>query len=228
MPAPWGAAAARSSPQRLEPRRFQRIPLICLARPLRPQSLGVWQEELPAHHARGAAPAVPRPLSPAGAGSHHGAVPVPLFVSALPLVGCPPKPGCSGECPLSSRCRRASVSLPSHQGPLSAHSAAVGVGFYGNSETNDGVFQLLYALDHANQTLTGIDSLVGPRPLRVPHGAAIPCPGFGLSTREGRPAAPAEPPGWLRCAEGGRVTSPHRMGPLWPSRAGKEAVAGLF
>lgn len=91
----------------------------------------------------------------------------------------PPKPGCSGECPLSSRCRRASVSLPSHQGPLSAHSAAVGVGFYGNSETNDGVFQLLYALDHANQTLTSINSLVGPRPLRVPHAASIPCPGFG-------------------------------------------------
>uniref|UniRef100_A0A8B9G0U0 Protein tweety homolog n=1 Tax=Amazona collaria TaxID=241587 RepID=A0A8B9G0U0_9PSIT len=39
--------------------------------------------------------------------------------------------------------------------------AAVGIGFYGNSETNDGVYQLLYALDHANHTLTGIDSLVG-------------------------------------------------------------------
>uniref|UniRef100_A0A8V5G6E8 Protein tweety homolog n=1 Tax=Melopsittacus undulatus TaxID=13146 RepID=A0A8V5G6E8_MELUD len=39
---------------------------------------------------------------------------------------------------------------------------AVGIGFYGNSETNDGVYQLLYALDHANHTLTGIDSLVGP------------------------------------------------------------------
>lgn len=39
-------------------------------------------------------------------------------------------------------------------------SAAVGIGFYGNSETNDGVYQLIYALDNANRTLSGIDSLV--------------------------------------------------------------------
>ncbi|NXE48690.1 TTYH2 protein, partial [Casuarius casuarius] len=39
--------------------------------------------------------------------------------------------------------------------------AAVGAGFYGNSETNDGVYQLLYALGNANRTLTGIDALVG-------------------------------------------------------------------
>ncbi|NWZ72377.1 TTYH2 protein, partial [Acrocephalus arundinaceus] len=45
--------------------------------------------------------------------------------------------------------------------------AAVGVGFYGNSETNDGIFQLLYALDHANQTLTGIDSLVASTTLQM-------------------------------------------------------------
>uniref|UniRef100_A0A8D2J7A1 Protein tweety homolog n=3 Tax=Varanus komodoensis TaxID=61221 RepID=A0A8D2J7A1_VARKO len=38
--------------------------------------------------------------------------------------------------------------------------AAVGIGFYGNSETNDGVYQLIYALDNANHTLAGIDSLV--------------------------------------------------------------------
>ncbi|NXC47713.1 TTYH2 protein, partial [Penelope pileata] len=37
---------------------------------------------------------------------------------------------------------------------------AVGIGFYGNSETNDGVYQLLYALDNANHTLSGIDTLV--------------------------------------------------------------------
>lgn len=37
---------------------------------------------------------------------------------------------------------------------------AIGIGFYGNSETNDGVYQLLYALDNANHTLTGIDTLV--------------------------------------------------------------------
>ncbi|KAM8946520.1 protein tweety homolog 2 [Pelodytes ibericus] len=38
--------------------------------------------------------------------------------------------------------------------------AAVGIGFYGNSETNDGVYQLTYSLDNANHTLAGIDSLV--------------------------------------------------------------------
>ncbi|NXW69842.1 TTYH2 protein, partial [Hirundo rustica] len=48
--------------------------------------------------------------------------------------------------------------------------AAVGIGFYGNSETNDGVFQLLYALDHANQTLTGIDSLVDSTTLQMQGG----------------------------------------------------------
>ncbi|NXX74616.1 TTYH2 protein, partial [Urocolius indicus] len=47
---------------------------------------------------------------------------------------------------------------------------AVGVGFYGNSETNDGVFQLLYALDHANHTLTGIDSLVAGTTLQMQVG----------------------------------------------------------
>ncbi|XP_030646723.1 protein tweety homolog 2-like [Chanos chanos] len=38
--------------------------------------------------------------------------------------------------------------------------SAVGVGFYGNSETNDGVYQLTYSMYNANQTLGGIDSLV--------------------------------------------------------------------
>lgn len=41
-----------------------------------------------------------------------------------------------------------------------ARSAAVGVGFYGNSETNDGVYQLIYSVDNANHTLSGIDALV--------------------------------------------------------------------
>jgi len=36
----------------------------------------------------------------------------------------------------------------------------VGVGFYGNSETNDGVYQLTYSLYNANHTLAGVDSLV--------------------------------------------------------------------
>ncbi|KAM4674127.1 protein tweety homolog 2 [Amazona ochrocephala] len=48
--------------------------------------------------------------------------------------------------------------------------AAVGIGFYGNSETNDGVYQLLYALDHANHTLTGIDSLVADTTLQMQVG----------------------------------------------------------
>ncbi|KAM4531023.1 protein tweety homolog 2-like [Odontesthes bonariensis] len=38
--------------------------------------------------------------------------------------------------------------------------SAVGVGFYGNSETNDGVYQLTYSLYNANHTLGGINSLV--------------------------------------------------------------------
>lgn len=40
------------------------------------------------------------------------------------------------------------------------HSSAVGVGFYGNSETNDGVYQLTYSLYNANHTLGGINNLV--------------------------------------------------------------------
>ncbi|KAM9843447.1 protein tweety homolog 2-like [Aulostomus maculatus] len=38
--------------------------------------------------------------------------------------------------------------------------SAVGVGFYGNSETNDGVYQLTYSLYNANHTLGGISNLV--------------------------------------------------------------------
>ncbi|XP_054655808.1 protein tweety homolog 2 isoform X2 [Dunckerocampus dactyliophorus] len=37
---------------------------------------------------------------------------------------------------------------------------AVGVGFYGNSETNDGVYQLTYSLYNANNTLAGVDGLL--------------------------------------------------------------------
>ncbi|NXK52824.1 TTYH2 protein, partial [Chauna torquata] len=47
---------------------------------------------------------------------------------------------------------------------------AVGIGFYGNSETNDGVYQLLYAVDNANHTLTGIDSLVAGTTLQLRAG----------------------------------------------------------
>ncbi|KAI6075766.1 Protein tweety-like protein 2 [Aix galericulata] len=47
---------------------------------------------------------------------------------------------------------------------------AVGIGFYGNSETNDGVYQLLYALDNANHTLTGIDALVAGSTQRLQGG----------------------------------------------------------
>uniref|UniRef100_A0A3Q3WQ09 Protein tweety homolog n=1 Tax=Mola mola TaxID=94237 RepID=A0A3Q3WQ09_MOLML len=38
--------------------------------------------------------------------------------------------------------------------------SAVGVGFYGNSETNDGVYQLTYSLYSANHTLDGISNQV--------------------------------------------------------------------
>uniref|UniRef100_A0A8C5FMB5 Protein tweety homolog n=1 Tax=Gadus morhua TaxID=8049 RepID=A0A8C5FMB5_GADMO len=38
--------------------------------------------------------------------------------------------------------------------------SAVGVGFYGNSETNDGVYQLTDSLYNANHTLGGINNLV--------------------------------------------------------------------
>ncbi|KAJ3600203.1 hypothetical protein NHX12_031189 [Muraenolepis orangiensis] len=41
--------------------------------------------------------------------------------------------------------------------------SAVGVGFYGNSETNDGVYQLTYALYNANHTMAGIGDLVRGR-----------------------------------------------------------------
>ncbi|KAJ0016327.1 hypothetical protein NQD34_014617 [Periophthalmus magnuspinnatus] len=37
---------------------------------------------------------------------------------------------------------------------------AVGVGFYGNSETNDGVYQVTYSMYNANHTLGGVQSLV--------------------------------------------------------------------
>lgn len=79
--------------------------------------------------------------------------------------------------------------LPNPRSPLCPRSTAVGIGFYGNSETNDGVYQLLYALDNANHTLTGIDALVGlqgrdPRPPLSPRGllclpAAPPHPLWG-------------------------------------------------
>uniref|UniRef100_A0AAX7UC29 Protein tweety homolog n=1 Tax=Astatotilapia calliptera TaxID=8154 RepID=A0AAX7UC29_ASTCA len=38
--------------------------------------------------------------------------------------------------------------------------SAVGVGFYGNSETNDGVYQMNYSLYNANRTLGNINNLV--------------------------------------------------------------------
>ncbi|XP_060795102.1 protein tweety homolog 2-like isoform X3 [Neoarius graeffei] len=37
---------------------------------------------------------------------------------------------------------------------------AVGVGFYGNSETNDGVYQLTYSLYNTNRTLVGVENLL--------------------------------------------------------------------
>lgn len=61
-------------------------------------------------------------------------------------------------------------------------SAGIGIGFYGNSETSDGVSQLSSALLHANHTLSTIDDLVrGPAtgqtadscPSWCPHGIVV-------------------------------------------------------
>ncbi|XP_053546721.1 protein tweety homolog 1 isoform X2 [Bombina bombina] len=38
--------------------------------------------------------------------------------------------------------------------------AGIGIGFYGNSETNDGIYQVTYSLMNANHTLTSIDLLI--------------------------------------------------------------------
>ncbi|XP_062875058.1 protein tweety homolog 2-like isoform X2 [Trichomycterus rosablanca] len=38
--------------------------------------------------------------------------------------------------------------------------SAVGVGFYGNSETNDGIYQMAYSLNNANHTLGAIENQV--------------------------------------------------------------------
>lgn len=148
-------------------------------------------------------------LSP---GPWHQQEQVPIVVLSLPCRwwAVPQKQGAPGSVPWPAG---VTVSLPSHRGPLCAHSAAVGVGFYGNSETNDGVFQLLYALDHANQTLTGIDSLVGP-PGCINPLLWVWFQQGGMSGRSGRALGVAV----LCPAREGDVT--HRMGPLWPSRAG--------
>lgn len=118
------------------------------------------------------------------------------------------------------------------RGPRSVRSTAVGIGFYGNSETNDGVYQLLYALDNANHTLTGIDSLVGlrgrdPRPPRCPPGAALPSCGFSPPSpgAEGAGKPAVERGRCSRCRRGGcRGPSPApRQGwaePPWPSAGG--------
>ncbi|XP_039769293.1 protein tweety homolog 1 isoform X5 [Ornithorhynchus anatinus] len=49
--------------------------------------------------------------------------------------------------------------------------AGIGIGFYGNSETSDGVSQLSYSLLHANHTLSSIDRLVADTVERL--GAAV-------------------------------------------------------
>lgn len=43
-------------------------------------------------------------------------------------------------------------------------SVAIGIGFYGNSEANDGMYQLTSSLLTANYTLASIDLLVSAAP----------------------------------------------------------------
>lgn len=43
---------------------------------------------------------------------------------------------------------------------VSPYSAGIAVGFYGNSETCDGVNRLTYSLRHANRTVSGVHRLV--------------------------------------------------------------------
>ena len=52
---------------------------------------------------------------------------------------------------------------------LSAPSAGIAVGFYGNSETCDGVNRLTYSLRHANRTVTGVQKLVRPETIKLPN-----------------------------------------------------------
>nr|XP_012309215.1 protein tweety homolog 2-like [Aotus nancymaae] len=87
--------------------------------------------------------------------------------------------------------------------------AAVGVGFYGNSETNDGVYQLMYSLEDANHTFSGIDALV-----RLPGS----WPGTGTAHKASvvRARAPSDPSG-----------SAERGGPVCCPRAGPRSVLQL-
>ncbi|KAI5618717.1 protein tweety-like 2 isoform X3, partial [Silurus asotus] len=50
---------------------------------------------------------------------------------------------------------------------------AVGVGFYGNSETNDGVYQLTYSLYNTNHTLVGAENLVRTNTSPVERGVVV-------------------------------------------------------
>lgn len=80
--------------------------------------------------------------------------------------------------------RRAGISSP-----FSLSSAGIGIGFYGNSETSDGVSQLSSALLHANHTLSTLDDLVRES---ATDQAADPCPSW--SSRGD--VVPAPPPPW--------------------------------
>lgn len=76
----------------------------------------------------------------------------------------------------------------------------MGVGFYGNSETSDGVYQLIYSLDDANHTLSGIDALVRLM-------------GSWLGTQPRRP-------GWSDQGPQSEPSQRLQAGPDAPSRAG--------
>ncbi|XP_061159212.1 protein tweety homolog 2-like isoform X4 [Syngnathus typhle] len=60
---------------------------------------------------------------------------------------------------LTLTCRSSLWTAPLDPSRKTTSSCAVAVGFYGNSETNDGVHRFTYSISNANRTLGGIDSL---------------------------------------------------------------------
>ncbi|NWI18553.1 TTYH2 protein, partial [Crypturellus soui] len=104
--------------------------------------------------------------------------------------------------------------------------AAVGAGSYGNSEANDGVSQLLYALDSANHSLSAIDALVGPGPApRAPRPRAAASREPGL--HPGRLPGDISPAERGLCAGLGAGAGAHAACSACESRGAARARGGL-